>query len=770
MADVFVSYDSEDRERIKPLVDALEAKGWSVWWDRQLRPGPNFAKTIRRELDAARCVVVAWSKYSVESDWCLDEANEGLQRGILVPARIDDVPLPLGFGQAYTASLIGWPRDTRGLEELVFGIQVCLDPTDDLSLNEASDSVSQEDSTAWYINSKPAGARVAVQPYRNRASSWREVGATPISALLMPNGIYRVRLELDGYAPVEMLEAIPGYQDPFVGHHLHALGLDNPPPICLQTNANTPDGMVFVVGGALPVNLQGYSATTLVDCGAFFIDRDEVTNEEFSAFVEAGGYADEQFWEDIQFVRDNAMISLSEAKSLMIDKTGRPGPKNWRFGTYPEDEARLPVAGVSWYEAVAYARFAGKELPTAIHWSRAARGYLGGILGDESAMIRASNFGGQRVAPVRETQAVGVFGVADMAGNVREWVRNETETGRRAVLGGSYADPDWMFVITYDLDPLTRDGFTGFRCIRRIDPSKEEDHLDEPIWTASRIACAPPPIDDTVYDVLRTQLEYEPQPAASNVTTLLRTDRITYERIDLAYPSAESLTVYVLRPLKMLDALQAVLLVPGAGEFASKKTTDVLNWNPSLNQLVTDSGRALVWPVMYGSNERFAGVASTLTPGEHPLFFRDAQYEWRKDIGRTIDYLGTRDDIDSNKMAYFGISYGTSHPLPAVSQESRLKALILVGGGLINLERPPIATMSNFLPHIKVPVLMINGRYDHALPYQESQVPMFNLLGTPRSEKTHFVLDSGHGMTGEVATQAYLKAMDWLDDVLGAPT
>ena len=86
MADIFVSYASEDRDRILRLVEALETEGWSVWWDRELITGPSFDDKIEEALDEARCVVGGWSEHSIQSRWVRTEANEGLGRGILVPA------------------------------------------------------------------------------------------------------------------------------------------------------------------------------------------------------------------------------------------------------------------------------------------------------------------------------------------------------------------------------------------------------------------------------------------------------------------------------------------------------------------------------------------------------------------------------------------------------------------------------------------------------------------------------------------------------------
>jgi pimeloyl-ACP methyl ester carboxylesterase len=119
MADVFLSYASEDRGRVEPLADALEAAGFSVWWDRRIEPGSSFDREIEKELSSASCVVVVWSQLSVSSNWVREEADEGLLRGILVPVQIDECQLPLGFRRTQAADLIGWPSQKRDLSSLV---------------------------------------------------------------------------------------------------------------------------------------------------------------------------------------------------------------------------------------------------------------------------------------------------------------------------------------------------------------------------------------------------------------------------------------------------------------------------------------------------------------------------------------------------------------------------------------------------------------------------------------------------------------------------
>lgn len=119
MADIFVSYASEDRDRVRPLVEAFEAEGLTVWWDTRIDLGSSFDREIERQLNDAACVVVVWSKASIDSDWVREEAADGLERGILLPVLIDDCRSPLGFRRAQTASLISWPDERAEIKQVI---------------------------------------------------------------------------------------------------------------------------------------------------------------------------------------------------------------------------------------------------------------------------------------------------------------------------------------------------------------------------------------------------------------------------------------------------------------------------------------------------------------------------------------------------------------------------------------------------------------------------------------------------------------------------
>src|SRR4029077_8023040 len=95
-ADIFISYARSDRARVAMLARHLQAKGLRVWWDPEIPPGEKFDRVIARALVACKIVLVVWSPHSIDSDWVLNEADEGRRRKILLPVLLDTVEIPLG--------------------------------------------------------------------------------------------------------------------------------------------------------------------------------------------------------------------------------------------------------------------------------------------------------------------------------------------------------------------------------------------------------------------------------------------------------------------------------------------------------------------------------------------------------------------------------------------------------------------------------------------------------------------------------------------------
>jgi hypothetical protein len=218
----------------------------------------------------------------------------------------------------------------------------------------------------------------------------------------------------------------------------YLLSLTSPTAGPLELLARVEPGKQTVIKAELPPAGQQYAGMVVVEDGGkkFLIDRTEVTNAQFLKFVASGGYRDPKFW-------------AAGLSSRYVDRTGVPGPRSWSGGTYPTGKGDYPVVGVSWFEAAAYARWAGHELPTAAQWWLAALGRDGRPLpwgSDGNTTDERANFSMSGTSPAGAMPSgLSPFGCYDMAGNVREWVQDSTEGGRHVVLGGSYQDPTYMF-------------------------------------------------------------------------------------------------------------------------------------------------------------------------------------------------------------------------------------------------------------------------------------------------------------------------------------
>jgi dienelactone hydrolase len=144
--------------------------------------------------------------------------------------------------------------------------------------------------------------------------------------------------------------------------------------------------------------------------------------------------------------------------------------------------------------------------------------------------------------------------------------------------------------------------------------------------------------------------------------------------------------------------------------------------------------------------------------------YRDMVVQWSKDLGRTIDYLETRPDMDAAKVGYYGLSMAANGALPIVAVEPRFKAVVLVSGGIIGARRPPEAEPLNFAAHITAPTLMISGRDDFIFPFETTAKPLYALLGAPPDRKRLVTHEGGHM---PVLNDMIRDVLGWFDQYLG---
>jgi TIR domain len=131
MSHIFISYKREDQATARKLADALEGEGWTVWWDPKLRAGEHFDDVIEKALNDAKCVIVLWSKRSVESLYVKDEAMYALDHDKLIPVAIENVSLPFRFRGVHALSWLGWDgsKDFPEFRQLVDDISAILGPS-----------------------------------------------------------------------------------------------------------------------------------------------------------------------------------------------------------------------------------------------------------------------------------------------------------------------------------------------------------------------------------------------------------------------------------------------------------------------------------------------------------------------------------------------------------------------------------------------------------------------------------------------------------------
>jgi dienelactone hydrolase len=218
--------------------------------------------------------------------------------------------------------------------------------------------------------------------------------------------------------------------------------------------------------------------------------------------------------------------------------------------------------------------------------------------------------------------------------------------------------------------------------------------------------------------------------------------------------------IYIYLPKDSKPPYQTIIFFPGSGDIFSKKyNPDAINGR---TDFILKSGRVLVYPIYKGTHERHDDLKSDLP--EETVFYKDHVIMWRKDIGRTIDYLESRTDIQANKIGYLGWSWGgfLGGIMPAV--EKRIKAVVLNVGGMEMHKALPEADQINFLPRVRQPVLMLNGKHDMYFPVETSQKPMFALLGADKKDKKIIVYESGHLVP---RTEFVKETLTWFDRYLG---
>jgi serine/threonine protein kinase/dienelactone hydrolase len=614
---------------------------------------------------------------------------------------------------------------------------------DDPLLNRLLGSISRD----VKLYSNPTGARVYAKSYADVDSDWYYLSKTPVDSVRLPVGFSRIKLEKEGFQTVYDIAWVADF-------------ISDTLPYKLLKSGNLPDDMellpdasnwYYLTAAPAGVHMPGLEHLEVEKVGDFLMDRYEVTNEAYKRFVDAGGYQTPKYWKH-PFVKDGRTLTWEDAMALFTDKTGRPGPATWEVGDYPDGKDDYPVTGVSWYEASAYADFVGKSLPTIYHWDRAALTWA------SPEIVPLSNLNGDGPVSVGSSQSMNRFGIYDLAGNVREWCFNESTRGGRFVLGGGWNDPPYAFNDAYAQAAFDRSETNGFRCIKYIGSEDSRASLEKTIVLPFRDFLSEVPVSDETFAFFLKQYAYDKTELNAVVESSKEEKEWIREKItfDAAYGN-ERMMAYLFLPKKGNPPYQTVIYFPGSGAIHTRSSESL-----SAPAFLLKSGRAMMFPIYKSTYERGDDLESDYA--NETNFWKEHVIMWAKDLSRSIDYLQTRDDIDADKLAYYGVSWGGAMGAIMPAVEKRIKASVLLVAGLDFQRSLPEVEPVNFLPRIKTAVLMLNGKYDFFFPYETSQLPFYTLLGTPKENKEIFVYEGGHTVPG---TSLVKETLAWLDRYLG---
>ncbi|MBA3639978.1 MAG: protein kinase [Acidobacteria bacterium] len=615
------------------------------------------------------------------------------------------------------------------------------------------------------VTSDPTGASVYFQRFNPDASGALPkrhlIGQSPIDNVRIARGEYIVSIEKEGFAPAELsVSGAPAR---------HGQLIVTPPPIKLAQrlvpSAAMPARMAFVPGGQY--RLVGWERPTdrRVDLHDFFIDKFETSNQEFKEFINAGGYVKREFWPN-PMVKDGQPLAWEEAVRLFVDRTGLPGPRDWSSQNFAEGAADHPVTGISWYEAAAYAKFRGKQLPTLFEWEKAARNGIRGAAGvaympwgvffPGDTLTYRANFGGAPLPVTSMAFGMSPFGAYNMAGNVSEWTLNDSSDGFIAT-GGSFGDPTYTFGQAAGRPGTFSSSKLGFRLVQHGAEStgdqgaaRIEVATEIPVYARS---------SDTDFRRWAQNYEYKKAPLDARIEETVETPEWIRESITFNGAGNARAIAYLYLPRHFTKPFQVLHYVP-AGDVNS----GLRPLSDSMDDRMTPyvrAGRAIFGVVLSGYMGRLRTDPTPIDPNTVEY----VEYVAGRiiDLRRGLDYLESRRDIDKRRIGFMGPSAGAQIGLILAAVEERYRAVVLVGAGLSRRGAPvqPAADAVNFAPHIRMPKLIVQGTYDEDTPLRTAAEPLFKLLSEP---KELYKYEGGHVPPIDVLLKA---TAGWLDQKLG---
>ncbi|TLU87428.1 MAG: TIR domain-containing protein [Chlorobium sp.] len=481
MTDIFISYSHKDEERVKPIIEKLEKRGRSVFWDRHIPAAQTWHNYIGEALNTSSCVLVVWSRHSIISESVIEEAVIAKKRGVLVPLRIDDIDPPLGFSLIQSPNLADWKNNSAhpAFQLLVDAIETKLSSSTPQTITSTKTSAPE---LVLERNEVPAPAPVlpSLKPERQlKVSGYKSL----LAQIPKQQAVIAVAALMVVILVVMLVMSNKHKQFP----------VESAVPVIPAASLAPLSNFVLIRGGEFMMGSPSTEPNRSPDEGPqhqvrlsdFYMGKYEVTVAEFRKFVEANAY-------------------LTDA-----EKGG--DSKNWRHDVSGnmriQAEENHPVIRVSWNDAKAYCDWMSKQtgkkfrLPTEAEWEYACRaGSTMPFNTGKNLTTDQANYDGNypynnnpkgqyrsNTVPV-ESFAPNAWGLYNMHGNVWEWCRdwygekyykeckakgvaenpeNTAPTSARVLRGGS-----WIYhaeycrsANRYRRSPDARDDDFGFRLV-----------------------------------------------------------------------------------------------------------------------------------------------------------------------------------------------------------------------------------------------------------------------------------------------------------------
>jgi dipeptidyl aminopeptidase/acylaminoacyl peptidase len=274
------------------------------------------------------------------------------------------------------------------------------------------------------------------------------------------------------------------------------------------------------------------------------------------------------------------------------------------------------------------------------------------------------------------------------------------------------------------------------------------------------------PVPDAIFQIYKEQFAYDPAELNDSVEYSEKSpggwirEKISYD----AVYGDERIQAYLFLPANVSPPYQTVIYFPGSAVTSMKSSDEIENYyefTMFLSYLVRN-GRAVLIPIYKGTFERAKPELAAIHPGADSYAYTEFLIQLVKDLRRSIDYLVTRRDIDSNKIAFYGMSWGGIIGPIITAVENRFRASVLIAGGFGPRITRPEASSINYVTRIRIPTLMLNGMYDRNI--DELIRPMYDLLGAQKEDKKLILYETDH-----IPPRAeYIKeTLAWLNKYLG---